>query len=775
MATRSRRKRTVPAQKPSLAATSTVPIAQWWSELSHEHRKGYSAIAIGFFTCIITLGMSPYAQHSWIHILALPFQALFGWATILMMGGTIISCILLIAEVVLQKKLLSLRWVFCSVAAIFFALVESSLLFGPPVGGFIGDAGALLLSPIPPAAIQILIIGAYILDTIVAFQLSWSTLRKAAEFLNAHWQQTDSASQQQQSAHIAAPFDVNAIAFAGPLTGEAALLSRKQRDGTSPDAISTYPIRSIAADVVSESQLSRKNDAADIPAYLRQTKMPINAHVATAASSQEFVLPPLSLKTMADATLEPVLPSMPQNRSDDSIGNNPSRPIREITGERPLHSHSDAFTKSSSQPIAWTLPPLTLLTKPSPITANSMADHVEHLANVLERTLRSFGVDAEVRRNDISAGPTVIRFGIRPLERMKIDDQGRVILDQRGEPMMTRTRVSRIMNLKSDLALVLEAKSLRMEAPVPERPFIGLEIPNVFGRMVLLREILESREFRDALHNVRLPIALGRDVAGRIRIGDLAKFPHMLIAGATGSGKSVCLNTIICSLITHFTPYEVKFLMIDPKMVELTFYEGIPHLLSPVITDPKQVVWVLDRILTEMERRYHLFAQVGVRNLEGYQAYRLHGHMEMEQLPCIVVIIDELADLMMLAADEVERQICRLAQLARATGIHLVVATQRPSVDVVTGLIKANIPTRIAFMVSSSVDSRTIIDGNGAEQLLGKGDSLFLAGDVAKPERIQSAFIADEEVERLATFWRQQCVAIGVHIQQWSIPANDHN
>jgi DNA segregation ATPase FtsK/SpoIIIE-like protein len=401
-------------------------------------------------------------------------------------------------------------------------------------------------------------------------------------------------------------------------------------------------------------------------------------------------------------------------------------------------------------------------------------DVVEELATKVERTLRSFRVDAEVRRSDISIGPTVIRIGIRPVEKVKRDYRGHVVVDEEGEPVIVRTRVSRIMALQNDLALDLEAKTIRMEAPVPGRPYIGVEIPNKQSRLVTLRELLASKEYEESRRKSRLTIALGRDVAGRARVGDLARFPHLLIAGATGSGKSVCVNSIIACMLMQATPEDVRFLMVDPKMVELTGFNGIPHLLAPVVTEVERVVGVLKRGVIEMERRYRLFNQLGVRNLEAYRKLR-EQRPALEVLPNIIIIVDELADLMMAAPDEVENLICRLAQLARATGIHLIVATQRPSVDVITGLIKANMPTRISFMVSSAVDSRTIIDMGGAERLLGRGDMLYMPIEAGKPERIQGTFLADEELERIVDHWRQAQPIVGPAQQSWEIDEDDED
>ncbi|HVU66810.1 MAG TPA: DNA translocase FtsK, partial [Ktedonobacteraceae bacterium] len=608
----------------------------------------------------------------------------------------------------------------------------------------------------------------------------------------------------------------------------------------------------------------------------------------------------------------------------------------------------------------WKQPGSSLLNSPDDAKAQMLGEDTTTLAKTIQDTLRSFRVEAEVRPEDISIGPTVIRFGIRPTGKplMQEDERGRPVpvRDSAGNIVYeTRTRVSRIMALQNDLALVLESKTIRMEAPVPGRPYVGVEIPNKNSRLVTLREILESKEYQSAKTKSRLTVALGKDVAGAVRVGDLAKMPHLLIAGATGAGKclaydeavfladgrvvkvqeligqsdyvigvtdtqtmqqtpvlatftengvqdvfeitldnglvirrtgehplwaamldenqhvgrqangkaerrtraikagwvhtkdlrvcgnrpnfeghvllcplslsqplsgqtfsgcpsgyewrkivsirkvvaptvnievhsenhafvgyvvehnSVMINAIISSVITQATPDDVRMLMVDPKMVELSMYNGIPHLLSPVVIDVEKVVGLLKIAIAEMERRYRLFSQLGVRNLDGYRKMRAErlsrGDQTLNNLPAIVIIIDELADLMMAAPDEVEGLICRLAQLARATGIHLVVATQRPSVDVITGLIKANIPTRISFMVSSAVDSRTIIDMGGAERLLGRGDMLYLPADAGKPERIQGAFVADEEAERLVHYWREQAAQHAASANQNAAPA----
>ena len=304
--------------------------------------------------------------------------------------------------------------------------------------------------------------------------------------------------------------------------------------------------------------------------------------------------------------------------------------------------------------------------------------------------------------------------------------------------------------MADDIALNLAAETIRIEAPIPGKQAVGIEVPNKEKEAVHLREVLDSEEFRNS--KSKLTIALGKDVAGNIQLADIAKMPHVLIAGSTGSGKSVCINTIITSIVYKSKPSEVKLVMVDPKVVELSVYNGIPHLLIPVVTDPRKAAGALAWAVQEMDNRYNLFASKGVRDLAGYNKAIEKEEEGTGKLPQIVIIIDELADLMMVAAKEVEESICRLAQKARAAGMHLVIATQRPSVDVITGLIKANVPSRIAFAVSSQVDSRTILDGVGAEKLLGKGDMLFFPAGAPKPSRVQGAFVSDEEVEKIVDF-----------------------
>jgi DNA segregation ATPase FtsK/SpoIIIE, S-DNA-T family len=393
------------------------------------------------------------------------------------------------------------------------------------------------------------------------------------------------------------------------------------------------------------------------------------------------------------------------------------------------------------RPEAGDLPPLDLL---DPMSQRAYSDtDVRVRTQIIEETLASFGVPARVV--EVRQGPTVTQFGLDPgyIERRAAD----------GRTLRQRVRVGRISSLVDDLALALAAAPLRIEAPVPGRSVVGLEVPNSSVSLVSLRGVIESNSFRNL--GSRLAIALGEDVAGQAVAVDLALMPHLLIAGATGSGKSVCINAIVCCLLFNNRPQDLKMLMVDPKMVELIGYNGIPHLLAPVIVDLEQVVSALAWVSRQMDERYRLFHQAGVRNLEQYNG-RLARRKDSQALPTLVVLIDELADLMMMAPDEVERHICRLAQMGRATGIHLVIATQRPSVDVVTGLIKANFSARVSFAVTSQVDSRVILDQNGAESLLGRGDMLFAAPQIAAPIRLQGCFVSDPEIERLADFWRNQ-------------------
>lgn len=408
--------------------------------------------------------------------------------------------------------------------------------------------------------------------------------------------------------------------------------------------------------------------------------------------------------------------------------------------ERPPVTDDEPSDREASEPRTrrssrredgkYALPSLSLLERPKP-RRRQRTDEEDDQARQLEETLASFGVDGRVVST--SRGPTVTRYEVQPPPGIK---------------------VSRIVGLADDISLNLAASGVRVEAPVPGKSVVGIEVPNKVTSPVLLREILESPEFERV--QSPLAMALGRDIAGKPMVADLTKILHLLIAGATGSGKSVCLNSIITSLLYKAQPDEVKLMMIDPKRVELSVYDGIPHLIAPVVTDPRQAAGALKWAVKEMERRYELMSAAGVRNIDGYNRSRRKPKDGDEFIPYLVVIIDELADLMLVASGDVEDSIVRLAQMARAAGIYLIIATQRPSVDVITGLIKANVPSRLAFAVSSQVDSRTILDMGGAERLLGKGDMLFYPLGAPKPLRAQGAWVSDAEVEAVADAWRAQ-------------------
>jgi S-DNA-T family DNA segregation ATPase FtsK/SpoIIIE len=380
---------------------------------------------------------------------------------------------------------------------------------------------------------------------------------------------------------------------------------------------------------------------------------------------------------------------------------------------------------------SYLLPSLDLLSQPKVNSQQTDKKNIYENARKLEKTFQSFGVKAKVTQ--VHLGPAVTKYEVYP-------DVG--------------VKVSKIVNLSDDLALALAAKDIRIEAPIPGKSAIGIEVPNSEIAMVSLREVLESKA--NDRPEAKLLMGLGRDISGDAVLAEMNKMPHLLVAGSTGSGKSVCINGIITSILMRAKPHEVKMMMIDPKMVELNVYNGIPHLLAPVVTDPKKASQALKKVVNEMERRYELFSHTGTRNIEGYNEYIRRSNLEEgtknPEFPYIVVIVDELADLMMVASSDVEDSITRLSQMARAAGIHLIIATQRPSVDVITGVIKANIPSRIAFSVSSQTDSRTILDMGGAEKLLGRGDMLFLPVGASKPVRVQGAFLSDEEVEHVVSY-----------------------
>lgn len=438
---------------------------------------------------------------------------------------------------------------------------------------------------------------------------------------------------------------------------------------------------------------------------------------------------------------EPIISAFTQNIQEELTNEQPSE---EILQEEELIENSqldnteeipaDLIISAGEEQIQnerYKLPAMNLLKMPKPTDQSGEFEIIQENAQKLEQTFQSFGVKATV--TEVHIGPAVTEYEILP-------DRG--------------VKVSKIVNLQDDLALALAAKDIRIEAPIPGKSAVGIEVPNKEVAMVGLREVLEAKENNKP--DAKLLIGLGRDISGEAKLAQLNKMPHLLVAGSTGSGKSVCINGIIVSILMRAKPHEVKLMMIDPKMVELNVYNGIPHLLAPVVTDARKASQALKKVVSEMERRYELFSYTSTRNIEGYNnhvdRFNEENGEKHPHLPFIVVIVDELADLMMVASNDVEDSITRLAQMARAAGIHLIIATQRPSVDVITGVIKANIPSRIAFAVSSAIDSRTILDMGGAERLLGRGDMLFLPAGESKPVRVQGAFVSDEEVEEVVNY-----------------------
>lgn len=431
--------------------------------------------------------------------------------------------------------------------------------------------------------------------------------------------------------------------------------------------------------------------------------------------------------------VQPIAEKAPMNVSQEIAevpAKKPKQTAEEI--EQGVKEVSEEMNQTAAPVKNYVFPPIDLLKRASGNKSGNSESYLRETATKLEQTLKTFGVNVTV--TNISCGPAVTRYEVQPEMGVK---------------------VSKIVGLADDIKLNLAAADVRIEAPIPGKAAVGIEVPNKENVMVSFRELIEDNEFKNAKSNITF--AVGRDIAGKVKVADIAKMPHLLIAGATGSGKSVCINTIIMSILYKADPNDVKLLMIDPKVVELSVYNGIPHLMIPVVTDPKKAAGALNWAVQEMTTRYEMFAECGVRDINGYNAkidtiQVPEGQERPKRMPQIVIIVDELADLMMVASQDVEEAICRLAQLARACGIHLVIATQRPSVNVITGLIKANMPSRIAFAVTSGVDSRTILDMVGAEKLLGKGDMLFYPQGIPKPLRVQGAFVSDKEVSDVVDF-----------------------
>lgn len=444
-----------------------------------------------------------------------------------------------------------------------------------------------------------------------------------------------------------------------------------------------------------------------------------------AAEAQQFMEPAF------DEKAEPEIGEAPEPRKESEL-----RKTTELKKESEFRETPKLTPEEAVQPPReYRFPPLDLLKK-NEKQAGESKKQLQETASKLQQTLKNFGVNVTI--TNISCGPTVTRYELQPEMGVK---------------------VSKIVNLSDDIKLNLAAADIRIEAPIPGKAAIGIEVPNKENVMVSFRELVEAEEFQS--HPSKISFCVGKDIGGKVTVADIAKMPHLLIAGSTGSGKSVCINTIIMSILYKADPKDVKLIMVDPKVVELSVYNGIPHLMIPVVTDPKKAAGALRWAVAEMDDRYQKFAQTNVRDLKGYNAKieslpDVEGEAKPEKLPQIVIIVDELADLMMVAAGEVEESICRLAQLARAAGIHLIIATQRPSVNVITGLIKANMPSRIAFAVTSGVDSRTILDMVGAEKLLGKGDMLFYPQGIPKPVRVQGAFVSDREVSDVVKFIKEE-------------------
>ncbi|MEZ4622192.1 MAG: DNA translocase FtsK [Caldilineaceae bacterium] len=490
----------------------------------------------------------------------------------------------------------------------------------------------------------------------------------------------------------------------------------------------------------------RDRDGAEINAanFVAAHRRPINRHVA----DERFVDNRAISDEPRSRRVDPVAANEPQSGATNRVANVPTSARQQTTLATPAtpkrRAQKAAAAKDNTPPPpTGMVPSIDLLTPDQGVYEAVGAQLIQEL---IENTLEDFNVPVKVVH--VESGPTVTQFGVAPQ-----------YLERAGQ--RRKVRVNRIVSLADDLALALAVPAVRIEAPVPGRPYVGIEVPNTDKVTVSIRGVIESAAYQK--EGGRLPLPLGRNTAGAGVVMDLTRAPHMLIAGSTGSGKSVCINTIITGLLMRFGPESLRFVMVDPKMVELPGYNGIPHMIGKVITEMDQVMGALTWLLLQMDDRYQAFKAVGVRNIDSYNALAgkkpKKGEEPVTPLPYIVLVIDELADLMMTSADDIERQICRLAQMARATGIHLVIATQRPSTDVVTGLIKANFPTRIAFAVTSQIDSRVILDGVGAERLLGRGDMLVMRPDVAKLQRVQGCLVTDPEINGVVHFWKSQVPA----------------
>jgi Cdc6-like AAA superfamily ATPase len=752
-------KKGAPANRPAPAPADSRVIGRMhrkWQSLEPHHRQTILSIMLLGVSLLLFGALTLWRAIPIFGPLGNFFLTFFGWAAYLLAFGLIVFSLAQLIEGMRNKRFIRWSQIAGLIILVLLLLAESRLILGSPTGGVIG---ALLVLPLlgwPVTVQHVLVIGLFIIFVIVTFRITFGLVTGFIKKM------VSAVPRRSSGGNAASP---------SPFLGQRPQFSRyggnPGRQGIDEGEVDALDDE---IDIDFEADFDSEDDPLnDINLHKQQIgPVPRGSPPAKQLNREEH-------KAAVQGARQQSLPFDENSQIEANRAGQAARSDAEYEMEplvpNPLHANQPKIVTRSANSVVvespWKLPETIILNNPEEVKLHLLGDDTAAMAKIIQDTLRSFRVEAEVRPEDISIGPTVIRFGIRPTGKpaMKEDERGRLvpIKDADGNIVYEqRTRVSRIMALQNDLALVLEAKTIRTEAPVPGRPYVGVEIPNKNSRLVTLREVLESKEYQVAKAKSRLAIALGKDVAGAVRIGDLARMPHLLIAGATGSGKSVSINAIIGSILTQATPDDVRILMIDPKMVELIMYNGIPHLLSPVVTEVEKVVALLKIAVTEMEKRYRIFSQLGVRNLDGYRKLRAErmarGDTALKNLPAIVIIIDELADLMMAAPEEVEGLICRLAQLARATGIHLVIATQRPSVDVITGLIKANIPTRISFMVSSAVDSRIIIDMGGAERLLGRGDMLYLPADAGKPERIQGAFVADDEADRLISYWKQHAM-----------------
>jgi DNA segregation ATPase FtsK/SpoIIIE-like protein len=815
----SRTTRPAPVMAPaSPTSPRDIRVIGWignkWNALENHHQQRILGICLLILSLLLFGSLTVFQTTPVLNGINNIFQAFFGWSAYLLALGLVAFSVAHLIEGIRQQQFVRVSLIMGLLCIWVLLLLESALITGPEN---VGILGALLVIPFlgwSRSVDHVIVLGLLLIASIVTFRLKFGHVLLVLHYLKRLFADpAPSANRPRGKMGRPGRGDRNASwpRRPSPFLGQRPQYSRysmvglhHENDETDQEALTGQGQGPVGNRPTSLPSL--QNDEMDIEIELEDDDDPlsdINIHkqkVGLVSRGRRQAPPPQDPQEHRQAVrgirqqrlafrqgqggeteqertpslpmeMEPLAPNprllAPDGKSPQAQPASPTQAQIVPTKARTRKPGATPPGVSVQPPKSlWKLPGTSLLSSPDTVKLQMYADDTGELAKIIQTTLRSFRVDAEVRPDDVSIGPTVIRFGIRPTGRPEMRKDAKtgkmeVVTDASGNVVYeTRTRVSRIMALQNDLALVLEAKTIRMEAPVPGRPYVGVEIPNKNSRLVTLYEVLESREYQAAQAKSKLAIGLGKDVAGQVRVGDLAKMPHLLIAGATGAGKSVCLNTIIASILIQATPDDVRLLMVDPKMVELNMYNDIPHLLSPVVTEVDKVVSLLKNAIHEMERRYRLFSQLGVRNLDSYRKMRreklAQGDNSLGNLPAIVIIIDELADLMMAAPEEVEGMVCRLAQLARATGIHLIVATQRPSVDVITGLIKANIPTRISFMVSSAVDSRTIIDMGGAERLLGRGDMLYLPADAGRPERIQGAFLSDEEAQALADYWRQQ-------------------